>query len=255
WSPPWPSALACMHGVTKGLANRPDVGHQAIGADQEGMTGCTAPHPLDQPPNQEQVTLLADLAAQPQARLDHHGQRHPHHAALFLAAELIGLHLPQVTWLLDQILVHGLTLTARAGPPRRDGALIEAKRRHDGLYGTAMGEQSHDDDHGLGRGAQPIEDRAFCGAEGFVARVADEPLLLPRMDTDVTLASLASGRAVPIGAECGCGVHDGPPGFVWKQAKRSMSGPPFLLQVSFTTVQWGVTEICWLTRKHSLTPW
>src|SRR6266536_528731 len=57
------------------------------------------------------------------------------------------------------------------------------------------------------------------------------------MDTDIALARLASGRAVPIGAECGCGVHGGPPGFVWKQAKRSMLGPPFSLQVSFTTVK------------------
>src|SRR6516165_4633514 len=64
------------------------------------------------------------------------------------------------------------------------------------------------------------------------------------MDTDIALARLASGRAVPIGAECGCGVHDGPPGFVWKQAKRSMLGPPFSLQVSFTTVK------CRATWRH-----
>src|SRR5215471_11625086 len=100
-----------------------------------------------------------------------------------------------------------------------------------------MGKQGHDDDDDVCRGAQPIEDRAFGGAEGLVALVTDEPLLLPRMDTNIALASLASGRAVPIGAECRCGVHDGPPGFVWKHAKRSMSGPPFVLQVSFTTVQ------------------
>src|SRR6266480_1356380 len=62
------------------------------------------------------------------------------------------------------------------------------------------------------------------------------------MDTDIALARLASGRAVPIGAECGCGVHGGPPGFVWKQAKRSMLGPPFSLQVSFTTVKCRATE-------------
>src|SRR5262249_16930583 len=67
-------------------------------------------------------------------------------------------------------------------------------------------------------------------------------LLLPRMDTKIALARLASGRAVPIGAECRCGVHDGPPGFVWKHAKRSMSGPPFVLQVSFTTVQCRATQ-------------
>src|SRR5262249_21117817 len=61
-------------------------------------------------------------------------------------------------------------------------------------------------------------------------------LLLPRMDTNIASTSLASGRAVLIGSECGCGVHDGPPGCVWKHAKRSMTGPPFLLQLSFTTV-------------------
>src|SRR4029434_2467411 len=50
--------------------------------------------PLDQPSDQGHVTLLTDLAAQPQARLDHHGQRHPHDAALLLDADLIGLYLP-----------------------------------------------------------------------------------------------------------------------------------------------------------------
>src|SRR6266705_2312690 len=54
---------------------------------------------------------------------------------------------------------------------------------------------------------QPIEDRAFGGAEGFVALVADEPLLLPRMDTNIALARLASGRARQIGAKYRCGVH------------------------------------------------
>src|SRR5678815_2370627 len=77
----------------------------------------------------------------------------------------------------------------------------------------------------------------FAGAEGFVTLVTDEPLFLLRMDTDMALARLASGRTVPIGAKCGCGVHDGPPGVVWKHAKRSICGPPFSLQVSCTTVK------------------
>ena len=45
----------------------------------------------------------------------------------FFDAQLIGLHLPQVAWLFDQILVHGLALMARAGPPRRYGALVKPK--------------------------------------------------------------------------------------------------------------------------------
>ena len=47
-----------------------------------------------------------------------------------------------------------------------------------------MGQQGHTKDHRLGRGAQPIEHRAFAGAEGLVTLVADEALLLARMDTD-----------------------------------------------------------------------
>ena len=80
-------------------------------------------------------------------------------------------------------------------------------------------------------------------AEGCVARVADEPLFLARMDTDIALAGLPSGMAVPIGAEDGGGVHNAPPGCTWKRAQRSMFGSPFSLQVSFTTVQ------CRATRK------
>jgi hypothetical protein len=36
------------------------------------------------------------------------------------------------------------------------------------------------------------------------------------MDTDIAHARLASGMAMPIGAEYGCGVHDAPPGCTWK---------------------------------------
>src|SRR5262249_23050269 len=75
------------------------------------------------------------------------------------------------------------------------------------------------------------------GAERLLARVADEPLFLLRMDTDIAPASLASGRAMLIGAECGCGVHDSPPGFVWKAGQEEYVGPPFSLQVRFTTVK------------------
>src|SRR4029434_10185299 len=124
---PWPSARARLYGVAEGFPNGPDVRHQAIGTDQQGTTGRTAPHPCDQPSDQGQVTLLTDLAAKPYARLYDHGQRHPHNAALFLDPEFIGLHLSQVAWLLDQILVHGLALTARAGPPPPAGALVRPK--------------------------------------------------------------------------------------------------------------------------------
>ena len=92
-----------------------------------------------------------------------------------------------------------------------------------------MGEQGDDDHHGLGRGAQPIEDGACAGAESLLTRVTDEPVFLLRMNTDIALAGLASGRTVPIGAECGCGVHDGPPGVVWKHAKEEYIRAPIFV--------------------------
>jgi hypothetical protein len=84
-----------------------------------------------------------------------------------------------------------------------------------------MGAADHNERHGLGQGAQPLEERACGGAEGLLTRVTDAPLCLLRLDTDSTRASLATSSAVPLGTEWGCGVHDGPLGFVWKHAKRS----------------------------------
>ena len=89
-----------------------------------------------------------------------------------------------------------------------------------------MGEQGHDEDHGFCRGAQPIEDRAGGSAEGFMTLVANEPLLLPRMDTNIALTDLASGMAVLIRAEYVRGVHDDPPGCAWKTSPREVCLDP-----------------------------
>ena len=89
-----------------------------------------------------------------------------------------------------------------------------------------MSQQGHHEPHGLGRGAPPIEDGAFAGAEGLVTRVAEEALLLLCMDANMALTCLASGRAVLIGAECRRGGQAGPPSSVGERTKRSMAGPP-----------------------------
>src|SRR5437870_7040345 len=228
---PRPPARARAHGIATGLAHRSDVSTQPISTDQQRTGRGAAADALDQPPDQGHVALLADLAAQPQAGLHHHGHGHPDHTALLLDAQLVGLHLSEVPWLLDQILVHGLALPPRARPPIRYSAFVESKRRHNRLHGTPMGEQRHDEAHRLGRGAQAVKHRACGGAERLMALVADEPLFLLRMDTDIAPASLASGRAVPIGAECGCGVHDAPPGCAWKHCHEEYVWTP----VCFTT--------------------
>src|SRR5262249_20269397 len=60
---------------------------------------------------------------------------------------------------------------------------------------------------------------------------ADEALLLLRMDTDIAPADLASGRAVPVGAECRPGVHDAPPSCAWKHCHEKYVWTP----ICFTT--------------------
>jgi hypothetical protein len=115
--------------------------------------GSTAADLLDQPLDQRHVPVLADLAAQPQAGTDHHGQRHPHAATLFLHTDRIGLHLPQVAWLFDHIGVHNLALLARSRPPGGHGALVEPQGRTDRWQRTAMGEPRHDKGNRLRRGA------------------------------------------------------------------------------------------------------
>ena len=50
----------------------------------------------------------------------------------------------------------------------------EQQRRHDRLHGTAMRKQGHDDHHRLCRGAQPIKDRTFRGAESLMTRMPEE---------------------------------------------------------------------------------
>jgi hypothetical protein len=56
------------------------------------------------------------------------------------------------------------------------------------------------------------------------------------MDATIAPACLPSGGTREIGAACRCGVHNSPPSIVGEHTQRSMSGPPFVLQVHRTTV-------------------
>ena len=195
-----------MHGIAKGLPNGPDVGHQAISTAQQGTMCGTTPHAFDQSADQRHITLLTDFAAQPQAGTDHHRQGHPDNTALFFDPDLIGLHLPQVARLLDEMLLHRLSLDAATCHLPRYRPLVIAKRDDDRLEWTPVGQQCHHEAHRLRRGPQAIEGRAFRGAERLVALRADKTLVLARVDANVALASLSSGGARHIGAECRCGV-------------------------------------------------
>src|SRR5439155_16931087 len=154
--------------------------------------------------------------------------------------------------LFDQVLLHGLSLAPSSCAPSGDGAFIESKRRHNSCHRTAMGEQGHDEGHGLCGSAQSVKHRAFGGTERLVTGVTDEPLLLLRMDTNSAWAGLASGRAREIGAEYCGGVHGDSPFLVvlGSMPRRSMSGPPFPLQPHSTTVKCGATLHAGCTPEH-----
>src|SRR4029453_18978806 len=212
---------------------------QAVGAEQERAVCGTAAHPRNEPANQRHVARRTDLTGEPQAGTDHHRQSHPHNAALHLHADLVGLHVSQVMWLLNHILLDGLSLLASACPPSRHGPLVEPKGRDDSLHWAAMREQRHHEAHRLGSSPQAVKYRTFRGAERLVTRGAKEALVLARVDANIALAGLASGRALQIGAEYSGGVHDASPllALLGGMPRRSMSGPLFSLQTNLTTVK------------------
>src|SRR5262249_7989319 len=158
-----------------------------------------------------------------------------HNTALFLDAYLVGLHLAEILRLLYQMFLDGLALAASACPPRSDGAFVEAKRSDNGWHRTAMSEQRDHEADRLRSRPQAIHGGPFGSADRLVAGGTQAALLLTRVDADVALAALASGRTRQVRAECCCGVHTCPPSSVGEPTKRSMFGPPFALQVHLTT--------------------
>src|SRR5215813_3944243 len=148
-----------------------------------------------------------DLAREPQARLDHHRQRHPDDAPLGLDADLIGLDVSEIPGLLDQMLLHGLALAAGTCLPRRDCPLVKPKGHDDRLQWAAVCQERQHEHHGLGWCPQAVERRPFRCGEGLAALRAEEAFVLARMDTNIALTALASGRTRRIRAECCGGVH------------------------------------------------
>src|SRR5262249_19252907 len=78
-----------------------------------------------------------------------------------------------------------------------------------------MGKQRDDQGDKVGRGTQPVKDGPVRCSKGLATRRADEASVLARMDANIALARLASGRTRQIGAECRCGVHACSPESRW----------------------------------------
>ena len=228
---PGPSTRTRAHGRTPGLPPGPDGGPHALGPDPPWPTCGPAPPPRGQPPAQGQVPRRADRAAQPPARLHPQGQRHPDAPALFLAPARIGGALAPGPWRLAHLRRHGGALPARPRPPSGAGARVAAAGRAQRWPRTAVGEAGPHEAHRLGGRPPAVQHRACRGAERLVARGAAAARVLLRVEAPMARTSLASGRARSLGAEDRCGVQEWPPDFAGEWGKRSMSGPPFSLQV------------------------
>jgi hypothetical protein len=172
-------------------------------------------HPLEQASDHGQVTVCTDLTGTPQPGADHPRQRHPDHAPLLLDPDLVGLHLPEVAWRLDQVLRHRLALDTRPPQPMRHRPFVKPTRDDDRLQRTAVGDERDHERHGLGRAPQAIERRALCGSERLVACRAQEPPVRTRMDANIALSHLAPGGTHHIRAAYGGGVHNRPPRSAW----------------------------------------
>jgi hypothetical protein len=208
-SQPGTPGRAASDGVSEQLAQGGDVGRQAVGTEQDrlGQGRATEADFLDQGRDQGQVALDRNHAAQPQAPLDHQGHGHPHHLALFFDTNLIGLHLTDFPWLLDQVFVHSLAVLPGPLVPVPDSSLIQAKGGNNRLHRAAMGQQRHHHRHHVLGFLQSVEWRPFRLRKRLAADVTDVTSFLPTMDTDLASSQSSSSGAVHIGAKYLLWVH------------------------------------------------
>ena len=233
---PWTPALSGAHHVAACRAHGTDVGSQPIGTAPERAVQGTRAHPCEQAPDQGEVTRRTHLPSAPQPGPDHHRQCQPHDATRCLDPDRIGLHVPQVPGLLNQIRWPRPARLARPGPPRRHRPLVAPQGHDDRVQRTPMGQERDHAGHRLGRGPQAVPCRAFRRGTRLPALQATEPPGLARMETKMALACLASREAIQMRAECRCGVPDSPPGCARIDTKKSRSGPRVSLQTNLTTV-------------------
>ena len=220
----------------------PDAGghRPAIDGHQQRPTQGHGPDLVSQRLDQPSVSLRTDRPAQPQPGRDHDRQRQPDRPALELDFDLIGLSLLQVKLALaDRVLMHFLTMRSGPLPPVFDRPLIKAVGRHNRLAWTAMSQQGQHDDHQLGVGLEPIEDRTFTGSKGTLADVAAIALFLLAMDADVASADLSFCRTVKIRAKYLVWVHHSHSWFWFRNWPVCLMNPLF-------------SNFAFLSRNHAL---
>ncbi|MFN0121983.1 MAG: hypothetical protein ACKV2V_15925 [Blastocatellia bacterium] len=113
--------------------------------------------------------MRADFAPQPEAGLDADGHGQPELFPLRLDVHFIGLDLPAVAWLLDQMLMDLLRMCAAFLLPVANGSLIQLEGPDNGDNRTPEGQQGDHDRDQIGGVSETIKSRAGTGAESLLA--------------------------------------------------------------------------------------
>src|SRR5262249_60108112 len=103
--------------IAKRLTNRPDIGAQPSGTDQEWTMQRAPTHPLDETTNKRQVTVGAHSSGEPQAGTYPQPPSPPNKAPLRLYAGLLRFHLPPTPPGLGHMVLGPLPLANSARPP------------------------------------------------------------------------------------------------------------------------------------------
>lgn len=173
--------------------NTVGIGTPAVCQEKQGAQSLSrSANLLHQAISQATITRKLNHSSQPQARRNHHGQTHPGYHAASFHANFIGLNMYQVKRsLLDDGLMHLLTLPACPIPPIRYGALIQTKGMDKSLHWASVGQERHDNDYELRWFTQAKEHRSSAAAEGALADLTAVALPAAIMNDDIALVDLA----------------------------------------------------------------
>src|SRR5512135_2721712 len=121
------------------------VGCPAIGQNQQGAQGLrTSAHLHYQAGSLPTIAPQTHSSCQPKTCRDHHGQSHPGHHVLPFHTTLSGLNMHQVErCLLDDRLMHLVTMNARSISPSGYCALIQPKGMHKSLDRASRRQERH----------------------------------------------------------------------------------------------------------------
>ena len=154
------------------------------------------------------IARLLDHSCQPQPRRNHHGQSHPRNHFASFHPYFIGLNMHQIQVpLLDDPLMHSLTMRSCSITPIGDRSLIQTQGMHYCLDWTPIGQEGHDDHNQFLWFAQPFKHRCPTATERCFADGTAIALPFAIMDTNIALSSLASCRTRLIRAKCFRRVH------------------------------------------------